>query len=119
MKLFRFDPEVGKSMDAYGSSGFGITKLVRVFEETDIKCAHLSPGGLIGYHQTTKDQLFVVVQGEGWVRGETPESRYPIKSGQAAFWVEGEWHESGTDMGMVVILIEGADIDPAKTMPAV
>jgi hypothetical protein len=60
MKLFRFDPEVGKSIDAYGSVGFVISKLVRVFDKTDIKCAYLSPNGVIGYHQTTKDQLFVV-----------------------------------------------------------
>jgi len=119
MKIFRFDPEVGKSVDAYGSLGFVISRLVRVFEETDIKCAHLSPGGIIGFHQTTKDQLFVVVQGEGWVRGEAHESQCSIKAGQAAFWDEGEWHESGTETGMVIILIEGDKIDPAKTMPAV
>jgi len=119
MKLFRFDPEVGKPIDAYGSLGFVISRLVRVFDETDIKCAYLDSNAVIGYHQTTKDQLFVVVQGDGWVRGDTLESRCAIKAGQAAFWEEGEWHESGTETGMVVILIEGDDIDPAKTMPAV
>jgi quercetin dioxygenase-like cupin family protein len=119
MKLFRFDPEVGKSIDAYESSGFVISKLVHLHDEADIKCAYLSPNGVIGYHQTTKEQLFVVVQGEGWVRGEIPESQRPIKAGQAAFWEEGEWHESGTETGMVVILIEGEDIDPTKTTPTV
>jgi quercetin dioxygenase-like cupin family protein len=119
MKLFRLDPEVGKSINAYGSSAFVISKLVRVSNETDIKCAYLKPNGVIGCHQTTKDQLFVVVQGEGWVRGESPESRRPIQTGQAAFWDEGEWHESGTETGMVVILIEGEEIDPTKTMPTV
>jgi len=119
MKLFRFDPEVGKSIDAYGSVGFVISKLVRVFDKTDIKCAYLSPNGVIGYHQTAKDQLFVVVWGDGWVRGETRGSRCPIKAGQAAFWQEGEWHEVGTETGMVVILFEGDGIDPTKTMPTV
>jgi hypothetical protein len=118
MKNFRFDPEVGKSIEAYGSSGFVISKVVHLFEETDVKCAYLSSNGIIGYHQTTKDQLFVVIQGEGWVRGESPE-KHPIKAGQAAFWEEGEWHESGTETGMTVILIEGDNIDPTKTMPPV
>lgn len=119
MKIFRFDPEVGKSIDAHGSLGFVISKLVHAFEETDIKSAYLSPGGVIGYHQTTKDQLFVVVQGQGWVRGEALESQCSIKAGQAVFWTQGEWHESGTETGMVIILIESNKIDPATTMPAV
>jgi hypothetical protein len=119
MKLFRFDPEAGKSIDAYGSLGFVISKLVRMTEETDVKCGYLGSKAVIGYHQTTKDQLFAVVQGEGWVRGESLESRCPIRAGQAAFWERGEWHESGTEAGMVVILIEGEDIDPTKTMPPV
>ena len=119
MRLFRFDHEVGTSIDAYGSSGFVISKLIRLSDAADIKCAYLRPGSLIGYHQTTKDQLFAVMHGEGWVRGETPESKCPIRAGQAAFWEEGEWHESGTETGMVVVLIEGGDIDPTKTMPTV
>ena len=119
MKIFRFDPEIGESIDAYGSSGVVTTKLVHVFDETDIKCAYLGSNSVIGYHQTTKNQLFVVVQGEGWVRGKRPEARCRIKAGQAVFWEKGEWHESGTEMGMIVILIEGEDIDPTKTMPTV
>lgn len=115
MKIFRFDPEVGKSIDAFDSSGFVISKIVQLFSQADVKIAYLSAKGNIGFHQTAKDQLFVVVQGEGWVRGEAPE-RFPIHSGLAAFWQEGEWHESGTDNGMTAILIEGKNIDPIKTM---
>lgn len=90
-----------------------------MFYEAVINCAYLEPNGVIGFHKATIPQLFLVVQGEGWVRGEAPESRRPIKAGEAAFWDEGEWHESGTETGMVVILIEGEDIDPTKTMPPV
>jgi mannose-6-phosphate isomerase-like protein (cupin superfamily) len=118
MNIFRLDPDVGQNIDAYGSSGFVIAKIVRLFDQPDIKIAYLGPAGVVGYHQTTRDQVFVVVHGEGWVRGEAPE-RYPIKAGQAAFWEEGEWHESGTDTSMIVILIEGENIDPTKTMPPV
>jgi len=118
MKIFRFDAEAGKNIDVYGSSGFVISKIVRVSGETDIQCAYLGPNGVIGYHRTTKDQLFAVVQGEGWVRGESPE-KYPIRAGQAAFWEEGEWHESGTETGMTVILIEDGRMDPEKTMSPV
>jgi len=50
-------------------------------------------------------QLFLVVQGEGWVRGESPETR-SITTGYAAFWEKDEWHESGTESGMTAIVIE-------------
>lgn len=119
MNVFRFDLAVGKKIEAFGSSGFTLSKIARLREESDIKCAYLSSRGIIAYHQTVQDQLFIVVQGEGWVRGESPETRRPIRAGQAAFWAAGEWHESGTETGMVVILIEGENIDPTKTMPPV
>ena len=118
MNIFRFDLAAGKNIEAYGSSGFTLSKIARLPGESDIKCAYL-PKGIIGYHQAAQDQLFLVVQGEGWVRGESPETRRPIQAGQAAFWEAGEWHESGTETGMVAILIEGENIDPAKTMPPV
>ncbi len=116
MKIFRFDPEVGKSIDQYKSSGFIISKVVHLSGEVFINCAYLRPHGSIGYHQATIAQLFLVVQGEGWVRGEPP-NRTPIQAGQAVYWEEGEWHESGTESGMTAIIIESANLDPAKLMP--
>lgn len=116
MRLFRLDPEVGRNIDAFESKGFTISKIVSLFNPAGVKIAYLGANGIVGYHQTTKDQVFAVVCGEGWVRGEAPE-RFPIKAGQAAFWAEGEWHESGSEAGMTVVLIEGENIDPTKTMP--
>ncbi len=116
MKIFRFDSQVGKNIDHYKSSGFILSKVARLSEEAFINCAYLSAKGLIGYHQATTSQLYLVVQGQGWVRGESPE-RISIQAGQAAFWSEGEWHESGTETGMTAIIIENANLDPAELMP--
>ncbi len=116
MKIYRFDSEVGKSVDRYASSGFVISRIARLFDEAVVHCAYLSPQGVIGYHQTTACQLFLVVQGEGWARGEEPD-RTPIKTGQAAYWEKDEWHESGTETGMTAVIIEGMNFDPAKLMP--
>lgn len=118
MKLFRFDPEVARTIDQYASSGFALARVAYLSGEAVVHCAHLAPNGLIGYHQAAVPQLFLVLQGEGWVRGESP-ARTSIKGGQAAFWQKDEWHESGTVTGMTVILIEGVGIDPAKLMPPV
>ena len=116
MKIFRFDSEIGKRVDAYNSLGFVISRIAHLFDEAVVNCAYLEANGVIGYHQTTADQLFLVVQGEGWVRGEESE-RTPIKAGQVAYWEKDEWHESGTETGMTVILIEGMKFDLTRLTP--
>jgi hypothetical protein len=62
-------------------------------------------------HRAAAPQLFIVIAGGGWVRGETDE-RFPITSGQAAFWEKGELHASGSESGMTVIVIEAEDLAP-------
>jgi len=118
MKIFRFDAEVGKGVDLYESSGFTISRVTHLFDEAVVNCAYLAASGVIGYHRATVPQLFLVVQGEGWVRGESSERTF-IKAGQAAYWEKGEWHESGTDQGMTAIIIEGVNLDPTKLMSPV
>ncbi|MFS1513715.1 cupin domain-containing protein [Chengkuizengella sp. SCS-71B] len=66
--------------------------------------------GIVGHHQAVGAQLFLVVKGEGFVRGKEGV-KTPIKEGQAAFWEPGEWHETTSDKGMTAIVIEGEDID--------
>jgi quercetin dioxygenase-like cupin family protein len=116
MKLYRFDIEAGEAIDRFGSSGFVISKIARWMDGAAVNCAYLAPQGVIGFHQTTTEQLFLVVQGEGWVRGAEPE-RTALTTGQAAYWEREEWHESGTETGMIAILIEGAKFDLARLTP--
>jgi hypothetical protein len=70
--------------------------------------------GVIGYHQAVTPQLFLIVEGKGWVRGGSSDERMPIGMGQAAFWEKGEWHESGTDTGMTAIVMEGETLIPSE-----
>ena len=116
MKLFRFDVGVGENIDRYASSGFVISKIVRLSDEAFVNCAYLNANGVIGYHQTVGHQLFLVVEGKGWVRGAEPD-KTPITAGQAAYWEKGEWHESETKTGMTAILIEGEKLDLSKLIP--
>ncbi|MCA1670083.1 MAG: cupin [Thermomicrobia bacterium] len=81
-----------------------------------VGCMHIPAGGSVGYHQATVPQLFLVMAGNGWVRGEE-ETRRPVHSFQAAFWQAGEWHEAGSEMGMTAVVIEGKGIDPSACMP--
>lgn len=112
MKLFRFDAEVGRTIDRFGSINAMISRVTRTTGGAQIGCIHLGENGLVGYHQAVVPQLFLVVQGEGWVTGENRE-KVAIKAGQAAFWTAGEWHESGTATGMAAIVIESEQLDPA------
>ena len=117
MRIFGFGPEHGRRVDRFGSD-FTISRLVHT-EETHVGCMRLGPGGVVGYHEATTYQLFAVVEGEGWVRGEGPE-RTPIHAGEAAFWGPREWHAAGTETGMVAIVVEGAVLgsDPGAIGPA-
>jgi quercetin dioxygenase-like cupin family protein len=118
MKIFRFDRGVGKSIDAYNSSGFVISRILHLFDEAVINCAFLEAKGTIGYHQAAIPQLFLVVQGEGWVRDESSE-RVSVKTGVTVFWEKGEWHASGTETDMTVIIIEGVNLDISRLTPLV
>lgn len=113
MRLFRFDASTGRPITHFGSVGLVMSPIQRGAGEFQIGCMHLEAGGIVGFHKAAGPQLFLVVRGEGWVRGEGPE-RHPIVAGQAAFWTTGEWHESGSVTGMDVVVLEADLLDPAQ-----
>ena len=116
MKLYRFDPGVSRETAEYGSRGALVSRLLRTPGEASIHCLALAPGGVLGWHPAVEDQLLLVVQGEGRVRGE-PGDELPISAGQAAFWTAGEHHATRTDHGLTAIILEGQGLDPGEFMP--
>lgn len=67
------------------------------------------PGGLLEMHPTGVDQLFYVTNGSGWVRVEGGPKQ-EVAAGQAAVWRTGEVHESGSDDGMEVVIIQATNL---------
>jgi quercetin dioxygenase-like cupin family protein len=116
MKLFRFDVGVGQPIDNFGSVNVVFSRIARPSAEARVSCMHLGAHGKVGDHQAATPQLFLVVQGEGWVCGAARD-RIPITAGTAAFWEKDEWHASGTETGMAAIVIESEILDPARFMP--
>lgn len=116
MKIFRFDSEVGSAIEQFGSVKAIISKILHLEDKALISSVHIQAGGKIGYHQAVTPQLLLVVKGEGWVRGES-ERKTAVQEGQAIFWEQGEWHESGSGTGMIAVIIEGVHFDPAELMP--
>ncbi|ART77032.1 cupin [Sutcliffiella horikoshii] len=110
MKFFRFDKEIGFPIKQYDSQGAHFIKVCRNKQENSIGFIQLDAGGVVGYHQATVQQLFIVVQGDGWVTG-TDREKTPIKSGEGVMWEEGEWHESGSESGMLALVVESETID--------
>jgi quercetin dioxygenase-like cupin family protein len=118
MQMYRFDRDVSHQVTQYGSRELLMSGLACCDSAARLDVMHIGPTGLVASHEATANQLFVVVQGNGWVRaGDGPET--PIVAGQAAFWQGGEWHESGSSNGMLVIVLEGESVDPAGLMTEV
>jgi quercetin dioxygenase-like cupin family protein len=88
MKLYQFGSQVGRPITACESVNVVITPIQRAPGQVQIGCIHIGPQGRVGYHQAVGPQLFLVMQGSGWVRGASDE-RTPISAGMAAFWTDG------------------------------
>jgi quercetin dioxygenase-like cupin family protein len=110
MKIFDFGSAVGRPLTAFGSSNVWFAPVLRR-TPVSVVCMRVAPRGTIAAHPAAAAQLFLVVEGEGWVRS-APGDAVAIKAGQAAFWQSNESHESGSETGMVVIIVEGPDVQP-------
>ena len=88
--------------------------MTRLVDNADlfVGCMRLAAGGSVGYHQATTMQLFAVIEGSGWISSGDERVREPISSGGAVLWSEGEWHEVGTEGGLVAIVVEGGQLAP-------
>lgn len=104
MRVFDFGAAEGRRVTQHASD-FTISRLVHT-SGIHVGCMRLAAGGVVGYHQAVTHQVLAVVEGAGWTRGEGTD-RTPIAAGAAVYWRPGEWHETGTNAGLVAIVIEG------------
>jgi len=110
MKIYNFGRESGKEIQAFNSRNLIMTRILNGTSEIHIGCMHIDADGIVGLHQALISQLFLVVDGEGIVKGKEDKD-YLIKTGYAAFWEAGEWHETRTKTGLTAIVIEGSLIN--------
>ncbi len=60
-------------------------------------------------HAAPLDQLFAVVSGSGWVAGRDGV-RVPLEAGEAVVFDTDEEHQAGSDVGMMVVVVEADDL---------
>ncbi|SDC63612.1 cupin domain-containing protein [Shouchella lonarensis] len=114
MKRFKFSRETGKKVTHFDSH-FIMTKLVMTDSATHVGMVYLEPGDMIGFHETVVNQLLLVIDGEGEVRGETGSS-FPISAGEAVFWEKGEGHETKTAVGLTALVVESETLQPHASL---
>ena len=102
----RVDLTGEREVTAPGSVGARVRRLA---PEAHVVVIEIAPGGVVARHPAVVSQLFAVVRGSGWVSGGDGQ-REPIAAGQAVVWDPGEEHESGSDEGMTVLVVEAESL---------
>jgi len=111
MRIFRIESENGYEIREHGSASVFLSSIIDVNRSATIHWMHFDPHGSIGGHYLTNPQIFLIVEGDGWVKSNNPEP-IPVTMEDGVFWDTGEWHEAGSESGMTVILIESKLPDP-------
>ena len=62
-----------------------------------------------GFHVAGSHQVLLIAAGSGWVAG-SDGVRIAVTAGQAAYWVPGEVHTTGSDAGLTAIALEGGPV---------
>lgn len=99
----------GGEITDFGSRGVSMIEPARLGppDEFRVHLATYAPGSLLGRHPTRLWQMLVGISGAGWVAGENGE-RHPLEPGQAIMWSPGEEHESGSEGGMTVAIVQSS-----------
>jgi quercetin dioxygenase-like cupin family protein len=79
--------------------------------EAHVHLVRFEPGGAIGRHEAGFGQLFLVLEGSGWVEGGDGR-RVELAAGQGAWIARGEQHAKGSEAGMTALMLQVRDLDP-------
>jgi mannose-6-phosphate isomerase-like protein (cupin superfamily) len=106
MHIFDFFPGQGNPITQYGSESAAIQPVALLGDTTSLVCIQLDPGGVLGNHPASEDQLFFVINGHGEISGDAAGFK-PIKAGQCALWHKGEYHTTRSAHGLTALVVEG------------
>lgn len=114
IRIFSFDIDRALPIERFGSGGASSVELAHGSGEAHSYAVHFQPGGSIGRHPAGFDQLFLVVQGSGWVAG-ADGVRLAVDQACGAFIPKGEVHSKGSEAGMLAVMIQASEFALAVT----
>lgn len=116
MHVIDFGPGRAAPITEYDSRAAHAQRLADGAGEAHVYVVHLTAGGEIGPHPAGFGQLFLVVDGVGWVAG-ADGVRHPVRAGQGAVIARGEVHAKGSAGGCTAVMIQLAELTPATGLP--
>jgi quercetin dioxygenase-like cupin family protein len=100
-----FDAARAEAVTAFGSAGASAIHLADGHGEGHTYVVRFDPGGFIGRHPAGFDQLFLVVEGQGWAE-DGEGQRTKLATGEAALIRRGEVHAKGSETGLTAVMIQ-------------
>jgi len=110
MQLFQFTQDLANQIHPYQSMNSFYQKIMKTEVPANIGFIYIEPDGVVGMHEAPVPQLFIVIQGEGWVCGEDGK-RVEMKTGDGVLWQQGEPHESGSTTGLTALVIQAEQLN--------
>lgn len=105
MKIIPRENGSERNVTEFESHGAHAAALASGNGETHVYRLRFDAGGEIGRHMAGFDQIFVVLEGEGWAEGEDGERRR-IGPGDIVRFHRGETHAKGSESGMTALMIQ-------------
>lgn len=105
IRLVDFTAPRARAIEEFAASGASSVDLAHGTGESHAYAIHFAPGGVVGPHPAGFDQLFLVVQGSGWIAG-ADGVRIRISTNCGAFVPTGEVHSKGSETGMLALMVQ-------------
>jgi quercetin dioxygenase-like cupin family protein len=99
-------------IERYGSARAESARIAAGNGEAHVHLVTFEPGGVIGPHEAGFGQLFLVLDGAGWVAGADGQ-RIALGPGAVAFIQRGEIHSKGSEEGSTALMIQVRDLELA------
>jgi quercetin dioxygenase-like cupin family protein len=93
----------------FQSRDTGAVELAIGSGEAHVHIVQIAAGGEIGPHVAGFGQLFVCLEGGGWVAAGDGE-RVSISHGQIAYFARGERHSKGSAVGLRALIVQVHDL---------
>lgn len=110
MRIFQCADAPGRAITRHGSEGAVYAGLVTVQGEAAQGLIRLDAGGRLGRHPAHCRQLALVLSGSGRVSGGDGHA-VDVGLGSAVLWEPGEEHETTTEGGMTLLVLEAEQLE--------